>query len=208
MYIHIEKEARIFVRKNNVSVETVTQEGYPTHPYRSSLYRLMALYREVSVWNNKLLYLRTYHWIKNSQNQKNDIVNKWISNDLSAEKKQRKTRKREKNEEELMLKNKVPKKSGSVRFVWAIIPSSSLAPYRVHVVRVLWSYINLRSILINNLFFPKMCQWRQRREEAMSRSSHVTKAQNATKGSKSLLKCISHIMQWSDQQSLFLLGLL
>lgn len=40
-----------------------------------------------------------------------------------------------------------------------------------------------------------MCQWRQRREEAISRTSHVTKAQNATKGSKSLLKCISHTIQ-------------
>lgn len=54
-----------------------------------------------------------------------------------------------------MPKNKVPKKSGSVRLVQAMIPSSSLVPYTVHAARVLWSYINLQSILINNLFFPQ-----------------------------------------------------
>lgn len=41
----------------------------------------------------------------------------------TAEKKQWKTRKGEKNEEELM-KKKVPKKPESVRLLWAIVPSS------------------------------------------------------------------------------------
>lgn len=49
---------------------------------------------------------------KESSKPKNETMNKWISNELSAEKKQWKTRKREKNEEEFMLKNRVQKKQG------------------------------------------------------------------------------------------------
>lgn len=45
-----------------------------------------------------------------------------------------------------------------------MIPSSSLIPYAVRVARVLWSYINLQRILINNLYFPQKMSVEKGRE--------------------------------------------
>lgn len=96
-----------------------------------------------------------------------------------------------------MPKHKVPKKSGSVALVQAVVSSSSLVPYTVYVARVLWSYINLQSILINYLFFlQEVPLWTGKgRGHVWEQSCNKRKAQNATRGSKSLLKYASHLMQ-------------